>query len=766
MPAATLSQFHRLKNLGVFRDFTGSEACALRQWNLVYGFNASGKTTLSRVLASLGAGSLQRALPSDSFFEVLLSGGSRITSGSLAGNPLEGRLFVFNADFIEENLRWTEGVSAPIFYIGQAQAEAAAQLAQKENALRIITDARAAAEKVLDTERRALGALTRATARSIAEQLNLGRRYEAPNVVADYKSGNFDSAATLPDSELEMLRQVAALAEHPPKQPQAEGLADSLAAILEDAREVAARTVGDILLEDLRTHEEMLGWIKMGLDYHQAHELDTCLFCGGEFSSSRAKALAQAVDARFARLVADIARVKRRVEDAQRQVIVLREQMPIPENISADLRASYSHARTRYAEQLRIAERSLGEVLSVLNDKAGSPNSRMGERRFLDKAGAVAWDQQSASCRERLNNIIDGHNSNYDNFDLIQRQSKNNLKGHYLAADRVAFITQDRATSAAQTAFDDKEAARASLVSEVEALRRAVREHGPAADSINKMLKNYLGRGDIELSPTEGAFEIHRNGLPIAGPLSEGEKTALALCYFLTALGGDGRKIKDLIVAVDDPISSLDTRALHYAFNIIRRMLDGSGQLIILTHNLHFMSEVKKWLKSRARPLDKTKEPTASLLFVESVQEASGGRSSTLIQMPRYIRDYESEYHYLFSLLCRFSGEPAVREQYFYLMPNALRKVLEIFLAFHLPGPEGVADKLLQVTRKVSTLDAAQVAALDRFAQTESHSDNLDDLVSFSSMTLEETTRAVSSVFELMARIAPDHYARMKSVCA
>jgi wobble nucleotide-excising tRNase len=278
------------------------------------------------------------------------------------------------------------------------------------------------------------------------------------------------------------------------------------------------------------------------------------------------------------------------------------------------------------------------------------------------------------------------------------------------------------------------------------------------------MLRNYLGRGDIELSPVEGAFQIRRNGSPIAGPLSEGEKTAVALCYFLSALTGDGRRIKDLIVAVDDPISSLDTRALHYAFNIIRRTLEDSGQLIVLTHNLHFMGETKKWLKNRARPADKTKAPTASLLFVESL-DAGNERSSALIPMPTHIRDYESEYHYLFSLLCRFASDPAVQGQYLYLMPNALRKVLEIFLAFHLPGTEGVADKLVQVARKVPALDSAQVAALDRFAQTESHSDNLDDLVSLSSMTLEETTRAVAAVFALMAQTAPEHLARMKRMC-
>jgi hypothetical protein len=62
-------------------------------------------------------------------------------------------------------------------------------------------------------------------------------------------------------------------------------------------------------------------------------------------------------------------------------------------------------------------------------------------------------------------------------------------------------------------------------------------------------------------------------------------------------------------------------------------------------------------------------------------------------------------------------------------MPNALRKVLDIFLAFKLPGSEGLSNKVDNITNGGYGLDAARICALDRLVQLESHADNLDDVV-------------------------------------
>jgi hypothetical protein len=87
-------------------------------------------------------------------------------------------------------------------------------------------------------------------------------------------------------------------------------------------------------------------------------------------------------------------------------------------------------------------------------------------------------------------------------------------------------------------------------------------------------------------------------------------------------------------------------------------------------------------------------------LFLDAVQEAgTETRSSSIRIMPALIREYESEYHYLFHMVLEFSRSPYGKTEYFYFMPKALRKVLEIFLAFKLPGSEGLSSKVENVAK-------------------------------------------------------------------
>jgi hypothetical protein len=127
---------------------------------------------------------------------------------------------------------------------------------------------------------------------------------------------------------------------------------------------------------------------------------------------------------------------------------------------------------------------------------------------------------------------------------------------------------------------------------------------------------------------------------------------------------------------------------------------------------------------------------------LDAVQDAgSETRASSIKILPALIREYESEYHYLFHLVLEFSRSPDGRTGYFYVMPNALRKVLEIFLAFKMLGSEGLSDKVENVAKGQHGIDPARIRALDLLVQLESHADNLDDLETFSSMTIDDNRR-------------------------
>lgn len=57
------------------------------------------------------------------------------------------------------------------------------------------------------------------------------------------------------------------------------------------------------------------------------------------------------------------------------------------------------------------------------------------------------------------------------------------------------------------------------------------------------------------------------------------------------------------------------------------------------------------------------------------------------------------------------------------------------------------------------------MTALERLTQVESHSENLDDLIGFSSMTLEETRDANATLLEMMRIVDPAHLTHLRRIC-
>jgi hypothetical protein len=55
--------------------------------------------------------------------------------------------------------------------------------------------------------------------------------------------------------------------------------------------------------------------------------------------------------------------------------------------------------------------------------------------------------------------------------------------------------------------------------------------------------------------------------------------------------------------------------------------------------------------------------------------------------------------------------------------------------------------------------------SIDRLVQLESHADSLDDLVSLSSLTLEETREAATSLLKFMEVVEPEHFKQMVRLC-
>lgn len=94
-------------------------------------------------------------------------------------------------------------------------------------------------------------------------------------------------------------------------------------------------------------------------------------------------------------------------------------------------------------------------------------------------------------------------------------------------------------------------------------------------------------------------------------------------------------------------------------------------------------------------------------------------RSSTIIEMSKLLREYDFEYHFLFSHVLRFVEQPNAYDDHGYMVPNVIRRVLDVFLAFKIPGGGGLPGQLDKLCTDYPELDREQLAALERLAQGE-----------------------------------------------
>ena len=590
--SAIIANLRSMQGLGIFTDRgVRSPAVGLRRFNLIYGFNGSGKSTLSRLFASLEAGTLHPKLPEGCSFEVELDDG---TNFGCPSQPLglERRLLVFNTDYIERNLQWATGLASPVFFIGADQADAAVELAKLEAEIVLQAVARKGAEDAERLADKGFANFKRDRAKLTAVHLHLGsRKYEAPTLSKDYDAWKSDGITTLPDAELKAAEDTRRLAEPMPRLESLEFDASTISTAYRFITEICGQSLTMVALEEVQRFPDMLLWLKHGYEFHTLNKLDDCLFCGNSISPERTALLRSAFDGQIDQFVARLAKTADRLQVVLSTLLRLEEAIPAVDALVTELRADFVATREGLVTRLGESRKHLGVLKEVLERKQERPASPTDLTQLADQSEVAAGSEALRQAMESVNAAIKKHNDAVADFNKHQERAELAIRKHFLADCQTDYANYAK----------ELEDAKAKCISESEEFdrlnraanqkRQQIKEHGPAAGAINKLIASYLGHGELSIHPVEQGYELHRHGDPIRGAPSEGEKTAIAISYFLSSIEAEGRKLKDMIVIVDDPVSSLDSKALNFACSLVRSRLGEVAQLFVLTHNLQATSK-------------------------------------------------------------------------------------------------------------------------------------------------------------------------------
>lgn len=223
----------------------------------------------------------------------------------------------------------------------------------------------------------------------------------------------------------------------------------------------------------------------------------------------------------------------------------------------------------------------------------------------------------------------------------------------------------------------------------------------------------------IEHKDTSGipSYKLSRNGSSeenIFKSLSEGEKTIISFLYFVKSNKGEidgSMNCNNRVIVIDDPISSLSFNYIFEIASLIKseylKKDTPFNQIIILTHNLYFMQELLGIFKKKSRLKEAiffriSKQPHT---IIESIDKYD-------IQNP-----YESRWQILKDF--KENKTPSVA------VPNTIRHILENYLSFNKRG-DSISDILSELSEEYND---AFFKSFHRYIDRESHSDitNISD---------------------------------------
>ncbi len=710
-----LEKIVQIKSVGRFLNYSASGDVTFRKLTLVYAENGRGKTTLCAILRSLQTGQQEFIA-------------ERKTLGRRGAAFVHLRLN--NANYQFANDAWTLtypdiAIFDPAFVNDNVYSGDYVEHDHKKNWYRAIVGTQGVqlARQIEDLDRQIrdahddLGAKTDAVNRHLAPGITLDA-YLQWQPGADIGEGIQRKA-----EELETRQRAAAKS--------GEIQAKSLFAKVQipllppDFAAVLAKQLTDIVADAEAKVQQQIAkhqmgrqgepWLSQGLDYVKD---DRCPFCGQAVRASDLIAAYRShFSAAYGNLKQDVALLSQRVNSAIGETALSPVQQAIAGNavlaefwrqfVRADLPViSFPDIQQKYAT-LREG------CLALAKKKQDTPTEAVtADADFNTALAAVEALRGSVAA---YNTAVDAANLRVNEQKAAaHRQSDLTALKNELAQLEARKGRFEPGVVQACQAYQDAVSAKAGLQQRKKTTRRELDQYcrdilTTYEQSINDYLDQFnagfritntrhLYTGgtpsshyQIEINST--ALDLGDARTPLGTPsfktaLSSGDRSALALAFFLTMLKQD-ENIGSKIVVFDDPFTSLDRFRRTCTQQLIQRLLDSAAQVIVLSHDPLFLK-----LLSDECPFASTN--------VKTLQMSKAG-DTTVIGEWDVQAETQSSYMKDFSTLLGFKregkGDPRA-------VARTIRPFLEGMLRSHFPEQFQQNEWLGDFINKIRTADS------------------------------------------------------------
>ena len=515
-----------------------------------------------------------------------------------------------------------------------------------------------------------------------------------------------------------------------------------------------SESITSSFIEQLKQDAELSRWIETGLGLVKSKNTGNCLFCEQTLPSNRIDSLEAHYNDAFRQFMEKLESSKHYIDD--NLAGISNAKLAFIDHVRF-----YDHFQESYIQSTQECKQSLGNLedwlktcKQALENKRNNPFEAV---NFEQNTPVILW-----TGYDEIEGLIRKHNQETSAFEASINAARKAVEYHYVASKFESYHLHLEQASTAErkiTRLGGYNGCISRLNSKISTIERDIKNHRKPAEELNKSLKKYLPHCDIQFIVKDTGYVISRGGFP-AKDLSEGEKTTIAFLYFLQSLEDKDFNLKEGIVVIDDPVSSLDSNHMYQTFALMKERLKEAGQLFILTHSFTFYRQVKNWFHNIAKQKpQRDNELRVKFYMIEKTID-NRGKCSDIIPINKLLREQESEYHYLFSFVYKASQSGG--EHYSLHAPNAARRLLESFMAFKCPAKIGSLYKQIE---DVQDFDFQKKIKIDRLLNTQSHNGYVSD-VDDDFAILSEIPNVLTNVMELIEHLDKQHYDAMISLVA
>ncbi|EJL92738.1 hypothetical protein PMI16_00890 [Herbaspirillum sp. CF444] len=764
----TIKNIAKLSDFGIFKNHTNKDLQDFGKYNLIFGWNGTGKSTLAGLFHCLEHRAPSSKFPSSQFL-IALEGGTSVTQNTIAATDL--KIYTFNQDFIDENISWDSHVKS-ILLVDQTKIAERKKLDELQVQQKKDNESHLKEKKEIGRLEDAISKFGTDSARHLKNSLqsidttdkyylNYDKRKFDAFILSNLQNTILDQAILTEVQVLEFTK-----AARPEQKAEISFFSSELnqetfSKAKSRLENLLKSSVVSKVIERLTKNNDIKTWVQTGIEIHKKHDSSVCEFCSSQLPEGRIAALENHFNDEYKAF-------QDRLEKADEWLKSQYFSFPILPAASD----FYDELRTEYGEAIKVTE----NVTKTLNDGIQGWHSTLQKKiaNPLDVTLTVEDVSPEAILEvntviKKIVSVIEKHNHKSKNFQQETSKAKKKLELHYAATEMRSFKLDDKkkATKTRTETNNTLKAAIDARALEIKKLEDSLANESLGAEKFNASLHKFLGRSELTLrfNANKKGYEILRNGsYQVKRNLSEGEKTAIAFVYFIVKISENDNKINETIVVVDDPVSSFDSNHLFHAYSFLRNNCDEAKQIFVLTHNFTYFKLVRDWFNgvNRGR-IRKKKDPNAFFFSIESTADLP--RASALKNAANSLVDYNSEYHYIFSKLYHYKDNATLSREEAFLTANLARKILESFFSFKFPRHRSDVAALMDAGLKGCTsIDEGIKEKIYRFINKYSHSIVIDINEDASENLAGESQNVIQHIFAWLKEVDEVHFNEMVEV--